>query len=264
MFNCSVTFASLNARGLKDLVKRKALFLFCKGRKPQCLLLQETHSSLEDVKFWSNQWGDRILFSHGTNKSAGVAVCFNRFPGDIIAYRTDSQGHWLVVVLKMDGYFFILTNVYGHRTFTQNKHMLEDVEKTLSEFKTIYPTDFIIMGGDWNMTPDEWEDRWPTKFDNHHFNHIIGDFMNNNHLIDIWRSLNSGVKQYSWFKPNNTCKSRIDYWLVDQSLKDFVSDILISKAPLTDHCIVEIKLNPVDKIKKNKGYWKFNSGLLKK
>lgn len=100
--------------------------------------------------------------------------------------------------------------------------MLEDVEKTLSEFKTIYPTDFIIMGGDWKMAPDEWEDRWPTKFDSHHFNHIIGDFMNNNHLIDIWRSLNSGVKQYSWFKPNNTCKSRIDYWLVDQSLKDCV------------------------------------------
>jgi len=263
MFNCSVSFASLNVRGLKDLVKRKALFLFCKGRKPQCLLLQETHSSQEDVKFWSNQWGDRILFSHGTNKSAGVAVCFNRFPGDIIANRTDNQGHWLMVVLKIDGYFFILANIYGYRTIAQNKQMLEDITNTLSELKIIYPTDFILMGGDWNMSPDEWEDRWPTKFDSHHFNHTIGDFMNNNHLIDIWRSLNSGVKQYSWFKPNNTCKSRIDYWLVDQSLNEFVSDILISKAPLTDHCIVEIKLNPVDKISKKKGYWKFNSSLLR-
>ncbi len=93
MFNCSISLASLNVRGLKDLVKRKALFLFCKGRKPHCLLLQETHSSEVDTKFWANQWGDRILFSHGTNKSAGVAICFNRFPGDIITHRADDQGH---------------------------------------------------------------------------------------------------------------------------------------------------------------------------
>lgn len=86
MFNCSISLASLNVRGLKDLIKRKALFLFCKGRKPH--------------------WGDLILFSHGTNKSAGVAVCFNRFPGDIIAHRRDDQGHWLMVVLKIDSYFF--------------------------------------------------------------------------------------------------------------------------------------------------------------
>ncbi len=56
MFNCSISLASLNVRGLKDLVKRKALFLFCKGRKPHCLLLQETHSSEVDTKFWANQW----------------------------------------------------------------------------------------------------------------------------------------------------------------------------------------------------------------
>ena len=51
-------------------------------------------------------------------------------------------------------------NVYGHRTNTQNKQMLEDITKVASELKIRYPTDFILMGGDWNMTPDEWENRW--------------------------------------------------------------------------------------------------------
>ncbi len=100
-----------------------------------------------------------------------------------------------MVVLKVDSYFFILTNIYGHKTNAQNKQMLEDVTITLSELKTLYPTDFILMGGDWNMTPDEWEDRWP--FDSNHFNCVIGEFITSNYLVDIWRRVNPGVRQYS-------------------------------------------------------------------
>lgn len=47
-----------------------------------------------DVTFWANQWGDKILFSRGSNRSGGVAICFNKFPGEIITYKADSEGHW--------------------------------------------------------------------------------------------------------------------------------------------------------------------------
>ncbi len=68
--------------------------------------------------------------------------------------------------------------------------MLEDI----SQLKTLNPTDFILMGGDWNMTPDECEDRWPTKFDSNHFNPIIGEFITKNVLVDKWRRVYPGVK----------------------------------------------------------------------
>ncbi|XP_044022606.1 uncharacterized protein LOC122861790 [Siniperca chuatsi] len=38
----------------------------------------ETHSCASDATYWSTQWGDKILFSHGSNRSAGVAICFNK------------------------------------------------------------------------------------------------------------------------------------------------------------------------------------------
>jgi len=61
-----LSFCSLNARGLKDNVKRKGIFLFCKGqKKSHFVFLQETHSTVEDVSFWKLQWGETILFSHG-------------------------------------------------------------------------------------------------------------------------------------------------------------------------------------------------------
>ena len=38
------------------------------------LILQETHSSVEHETIWQNEWGGKVLFSHGTNKSRGIAV----------------------------------------------------------------------------------------------------------------------------------------------------------------------------------------------
>lgn len=65
MFNLKsdFSFISLNTRGLKDNVKRKAIFLFCKGFKAHCIFLQETHSCDEDVTFWQNQWGEDFFFT---------------------------------------------------------------------------------------------------------------------------------------------------------------------------------------------------------
>ena len=84
-----MSFISLNARGLKNIVKRKAFFLFCKEQRDNCVFLQETHSTEEDVKFWKLQRGDSIFFSHGTSHSAGVMILFNRFPGKVINHISD-------------------------------------------------------------------------------------------------------------------------------------------------------------------------------
>lgn len=87
---------------LRDNVKRKALFLFCKGQKAHCTFLQETHSCDADATWWSNQWGEKILFSHGSNRSGGVAICFNRCPGKIVASKAEEQGHWMAIVLNVE------------------------------------------------------------------------------------------------------------------------------------------------------------------
>ncbi len=190
-------------------------------------------------------------------------ISVHRFPGDVITHRADREGHWLIAVLKIESHFLILINIYGHKSVAQNRQMLEDITSEINELKALHPTDVILMGGDWNMVPDEWEDRWPSKFDNHHFNRIIEGFIRDNSLVDIWRTQNPRKKQYSWYKPNGTAKSRIDYWLVADMLEEFISEVLISKAPLTDHCITELTLNSSSRKKKNKGYWKFNYNLLK-
>ncbi len=101
-----------------------------------------------------------------------------------------------------------------------------------------------------------------TKFLQEHNNPIIGDFINNNNLIDVWRNLNRDKRQFTWFKPNGKAKTRIDYWLVLNSIVKHVTETNISNSPMSDPCIINLKLTKGNKINKSKGYWKFNANLL--
>ncbi len=80
----SLSIVTLNVRGLRDSVKRKAIFLFCKRSAADLIFLQEIHSGETDVRFWRNQWGNSIFFSHGSNHSAGTAIILHRFKGTVL------------------------------------------------------------------------------------------------------------------------------------------------------------------------------------
>lgn len=147
----------------------------------------------------------KIIFSHASTHSAGVAILFNNLPGKIVKVETDPNGHWASVVINISDVLFILFNVYGYNSVPLNSKLFTEISDSLFELKLVYSTDNIIIGGDFNMVMDEALDPFPPKFNT-----------------------------------NGTSKSRIDYWLTSSNLTDFIKDISISTAPLIDHCCISI------------------------
>ncbi len=131
MFSVKIPFSitSLNVRGLQNLVKRKAMFLFCKNWDSHFIFLQETHSSE----------CEKIVFSHGTTRSAGVAILFNKSPGKIITTRVDLNGHWVALVLNIEEVFFILINIYGYNSMSHNQRLFSELLDVIVELRTLYP-----------------------------------------------------------------------------------------------------------------------------
>lgn len=168
--NNSLKLLTVNARGLRDNLKRKAIFLYCKNKNPQCIFLQETHSNECDEKFWKTQWGDKILFSHGTSRSAGVAILLNNCPGKIMTNKSSLDCHWILLVLLLEDSTLILGNVYGYSNISQNKNLLLELEENILQLKERYTTNNVLLGGDWNMVLDEWMDRLPSKHTESHPN----------------------------------------------------------------------------------------------
>ena len=217
-----LSFFSLNTRGLKNNVKRKATFLFCKEQKSNIIFFQETHSVEADTIFWKQQWGDCVFFSHGTSHSVGVMILFNRFSGNVIYHTSDINGHWLMMVIEFNDVNYILICVYGYNRRTQNKQIYSSLSKMLEGWKVTYSTDKVIVGGDFNLVPDLWMDHLPPRGQSHCYEEIISEFITKGDLIDCWRMKNSA---------NNGQCSRLDFWLISNNL---INEVLKCDHTFTD------------------------------
>lgn len=81
-------------------------------------------------------------------------------------YRADNDGHWVACVLEIDSILIILVNVYGYNNdYDRNLLHQENSYRRTANF----PTDYLLVGGDFNLTPDG---RWPSRFSQEHNNLI--------------------------------------------------------------------------------------------
>ena len=113
-----------------------------------------------------------------------------------------------------------------------------------------------------NLVNDDWFDRLPPRGQNHNPNKLFHQFCHKHDIQDAWRHNNNNTIQFSWFQPNALHRSRLDYWLVSDSILGQVSEVNMSAAPLTDHSIIYIKVRPQEHQTHCNGYWKFNSYFL--
>lgn len=173
----------------------------------------------------------------------------------------DVNGHWLMLILTLDDFKFILINIYGYNGSTENKNLLEQIGLQLDNMKSTYSTDNVIIGGDLNLVHDEFYDKFPTRFSASHPNNTFINFCNDQSLTDVWRHLNPGIFEFSWF--NSNYKSRIDHWLIATHLLCYDISSDISAAPLTDHSVIYLYVKPNNSRTCSNKYWKFNSSLIK-
>ena len=92
-----LTFGTINISGLKDSKKRNSVFQWLKSLKLNIIFLQEVHCHLrKEEKIWTREWGNKCIWSRGTNKSRGVAILFNDL-NDVDVQNTtiDSNGRYI-------------------------------------------------------------------------------------------------------------------------------------------------------------------------
>ncbi len=256
---------SLNARGLRNGLKRKALFLFIKQLKVDFAFLQESHSNIKDTSLWKAQWGSDIWFSHGTEHSAGVSDLKGHFGGEMLQSLCDKQGHNVCLVCRIRDIVFILVNIYGYNRRSENDELLGSLDAKLTILTQKYLNAHLIIGGDFNIVLNESLDRWPPGKPSL-ANSSLKTLMNKYDLYDVWREKFPRDRVYTWSNKDGSRQSRLDYWLVSNSLdKDSITVDLLP-TPLTDHKAVLLNVNlSRDNLNvKHFSYWKMNCSLLKR
>lgn len=244
---------SLNVRGLRTPSKlgkivSELTFLNC-----DVIFLQETHVSCKtQADKVERLWNGKCFWSFGTSNSASVAVFFSpRFPGEIVRYLFDSNGRILSLLIDFQNYRFNLVNVYAPTAVSERKSFFS----CLYDFFISQGT--LIIGGDFNCfdnTLDKFNCSIVPSIDKSSLRSLKSDFS----LTDIWRKQNPQKILFTWSNSDHSQMSRIDRFLIANSLLPNVLSSDILPCVLSDHDFITLEFSVNGLFKHGLGVWKFN------
>ena len=140
-----LNICTLNVKGLRDKIKRRELFLWLRDKKMSIYFLQETHSIINDSKCWSNEWGGKAIWSHGTSNSRGTAILFNtQLACSVVKSIIDPNGRYVIADIKVAEKVFTCINIYAPND--DCPQFFREIHNHMNQFQC----DAIIYGGDFN------------------------------------------------------------------------------------------------------------------
>ena len=116
---------SLNVGGLNKTIKRRQIFCWLHQQKSDVVFLQETYSSVQNLKLWEAEWGGKMIGSHGTNHSRGVMTLFkSKLAVNIEQIISHKNGRCILAEASVEGEKFVFLNIYTPNDQTQQVQFL--------------------------------------------------------------------------------------------------------------------------------------------
>ena len=118
--------------------------------------------------------------------------------------------------------------------------------------------------GDWNFILDpEMDCENYVRINNPNARRVILNYIEEENIIDAWRVMNENSKKYTRPRLNPTGKQAgYDFFLVSENLFQFVFNTDIIPGYRSDQIGILLNFKLINN-ERGKGYWKFNSTLLK-
>ena len=230
-----------------------------KKKNPDFVIVCDTRICKTVESVVREEWGGTCIFNSFSSQARGVAIFLKKdSTAKIVDKFTDQEGNVLAILIIFQEKRILLEGIYGPNSDSPLFYEQIAFKKILE-----WQPDYTICGGDFNLVLDP-------KIDTKNYLHInnplarqellkqIGMF----NLVDIWRELNPDSKTYTWQKYNENKQSRLDFFLVSSTLLPFVKKADIKPGFCSDHSSISLEID-FSQFKRGKGFWKFNSSLLK-
>lgn len=255
----SITFCTLNTKGLRNKQKRLQVFKYLENKKYDVIFLQETHSDSLTNKTWQQEWEGDSFFSGVNSNKEGVAFLVNKISGIKCSnFNEIVSGRLTTIEININNKDINLVNVYGPNN--DNPSLFNKLENFISNNNESN----IIVGGDFNTIINPSMDKKNGRMDtNKKCQSVINSIMSNYELNDIWRENNPNEKQFTWHSNTKpVIFSRLDYFLISEYLRNTLPKCTIKPGFKTDHSAVILNINTVEQAK-GPGYFKINNNIIK-
>ena len=257
-----VSIASYNVRGISGYPKRSKIFNFLKNKYYDIICLQEIHSVKNIAKIWKSQWGGQTFYSHGTSNSKGCMILIKRKQKTVIHHiDTDQDGRYVILDLTVNGYHFMLCNLYAPND--DNVTIFQEILKKIDDSKP----DQLIITGDFNTILGQKDKKGSLKNSvqpgHPKCTQFLQQMMVERNLLDIWRLHNPDKECFTWVKSRPyVLMERLDFFLISGSLTGSILCCDIDSSFMSDHAIPYITLFDLEGYFRGPGYWKLNTKSL--
>ncbi|KAJ8029421.1 hypothetical protein HOLleu_28804 [Holothuria leucospilota] len=218
--------------------------------------------------FWNDQvheaarreWGGSVLSSICSEMNRrGVSCLINGNSDiDVVNSSTFCDGRLLQINIIVDDQAITIFNVYAPCNSSERKYFFTDLQERIAK-----TTNQVIIGGDFNTVLNTYLDKYPPTTYPDQSRKPLKDLMLTEKLTDIWRHRNDDVIAFTRSRIANNVRSasRIDRFLLSNSLILNVSYCNILNYPFSDHDIITLRLN-LSLFPRGSGVWIFNNQLL--
>ena len=258
----NIKIVSTNVRGLRDPLKRRAVFRHLHSTYSDYFVaMQDTHSVAGDESVWQAEWGARIVMSHGaTCHQGGVAFLIPvRFAGCVKAMNTDNDRIAMIQV-EDSGVKYCIMTVYAPTSNFRSKQttFLNDVGNLLQQ---VHDKQNLVLCGDFNMhlSSKDVNSNSVPKSSGETLKKTLDRF----ELLDVWRDRYPDVAGFTWKREGGRQQSRIDYFFISETLvrNRGIDRLELVPSVRSDHHMLVLNIELHDE-KKGPGIWKFNNSLL--
>ena len=206
---------TINSRGF-NARKRDLIFDFARTHSFDFLAVEETFIADElSFKSLTSEWSGPAFCSPACGRSAGVSLFISRlFDGQVVSWKRDSDGRVISVLVTHNNVNLNIVCVYAPTQPAQRNSFLQSL------YKFLFAGASLIICSDFNCYDCVRDKFGGNPILSSQFSNLKSHFG----LIDAWRFKHPRASQFSCFNSDLSIASRLDTFLISQSLRESIQD----------------------------------------
>ena len=256
----NIKICSLNVRGIKNRINRKALFKTLKAYSFDITAMQETYINEVDIKLVEKELKGVIHSASSVGRSKGLITHFStRIKKEDVTLLEKTDRIIISKVTQNDFEYFVV-NVYAPCAEQEKILFYKNLEETIKKHIKNNELGNILCVGDFNCVLNNNLD---IVSGNKHAERTVNsfnDFINNLKLEDKYRELYQDTKMFTWTNKDFSSARRLDYVFSGSNFNKFYIKPEIKSFPFSDHraVIVDIRQKNEDR---GAGIFKIDTSL---
>ena len=224
---------------MNNAIKVGKVFSHIQQLKGDICFLQETHIRTTQLSRIKKPWMGHLFHSKFSETARGAAIIIHRnIAFELNTTVSDPNGRYVIVTGKLQNTPVVLASVYAPTW---------DDDRFISNFFSSIPNlnDYqIIIGGDFNLVQNLALDKSSNKQTSLSKSaKVLKYHADQLGLSDPWRSRFPTQKAFSFFSPVHHSFSRIDFFLIDNTLLHNVQSCDYHSIVISDHAPTSIEIN---------------------